>query len=72
MNNYSWVQPTTSSSLTLQREGKSITQITKIREAYERANNLGTIPKSKLIQAVAQSLGISEEMVIEAMEQEEV
>jgi|LauGreDrversion4_2_1035121.scaffolds.fasta_scaffold04024_7 hypothetical protein len=29
MNSYSWVQPTTSSSLTLQREGKTLTQITK-------------------------------------------
>jgi hypothetical protein len=29
MNSYSWVQPTSSSSLTLQREGKPVLQITK-------------------------------------------
>ena len=29
MNSYSWVQPSASSSLTLQREGKALAQITK-------------------------------------------
>jgi hypothetical protein len=45
-----------------------ITEIDRITAAYERAANLGTIPEARRVQAVAQALGISEEMVREALE----
>lgn len=48
----------------------SITQIEKIQKAYERTGLLGSIPESKRIAATAQALGISEEMVREALERE--
>ena len=42
--------------------------IERIQAAYERTGLLGTIPESKRIAATAQALGISEEMVREAVE----
>lgn len=49
----------------------SITQIEKIQKAYERTGLLGSIPEAKRVQATAQALGISEEMVLEALGREE-
>lgn len=48
----------------------TILPIEKICAAYERTGLLGTIPESKRIAATAQALGISEEMVREALERE--
>lgn len=48
----------------------SIIPIEKIQAAYERTATLGTIPEAKRIQATAQALGISEEMVLEALQRE--
>lgn len=44
----------------------NIVLIDKILAARERAKLLGTIPEAKLDAVVAQSLGISEELVREA------
>jgi len=48
----------------------TILQIDLILAAVERAKGLGTIPRDKVVAVVAQSLGISQEMVLEAIEQE--
>ncbi len=48
----------------------TITQIDRITDAYRRTGELGAIPEAKRIQATAQALGISEEMVREALERE--
>lgn len=45
----------------------TIIQIDRILAACERARALGTIPESKVAAVVAQSLGICESLVIEAM-----
>jgi hypothetical protein len=45
----------------------NIVQIDRILAAYERTGLLGTIPEAKRIAAVAQALGISEELVKEAL-----
>jgi hypothetical protein len=45
----------------------NIVQIDRILAAYERTGLLGTIPEAKRIAAVAQALGISEELVREAL-----
>lgn len=49
----------------------TIIPVEKILAAYERTGTLGTIPEAKRVQATAQALGISEEMVLEAMDREE-
>jgi hypothetical protein len=46
----------------------TITTIDRILAAYERSGHLGSIPAAKRVQAVAQALGISEELVREALE----
>ena len=48
----------------------TILQIDLILAAVERAKGLGTIPRDKVVAVVAQSLGISQELVLEAIEQE--
>ena len=48
----------------------TIIPIEKILAAYERTANCKGIPESKRIAATAQALGISEEMVREALERE--
>lgn len=48
----------------------TIIPIARIQAAYERTGLLGSIPDSKRIAATAQALGISEEMVKEAVERE--
>lgn len=50
----------------------SITEIDRIVAAYERACEIGSVPSAKRISVVAQALGISEEMVREALEQQGV
>ncbi len=45
----------------------TIIQIDRILAALERARALGTIPESKVTAVVAQSLGICESLVLEAM-----
>jgi glycerate kinase len=46
----------------------TILEIDKITAAIERAQGLGTVPSDRVVSVVAQSLGISEELVREAME----
>jgi len=48
----------------------SITQIDKIVSAYERTGMCRGIPQAKRIAVTAQALGITQEMVIEALERE--
>jgi hypothetical protein len=48
----------------------NVTQIDRILEARERAKLLGTIPEAQLDAAVAKALGISEDLVLEAIESE--
>jgi hypothetical protein len=48
----------------------TIIQIDRTLAAYERTGLLGTIPEAKRIAVVAQSLGISEELVREALQAE--
>ncbi len=48
----------------------TIVEIDRILAAYERTGLLGTIPESRRIAAVAQALGIGEELVKEALEVE--
>lgn len=50
----------------------TIIPIEKIQAAYERTGTLGTIPEAKRVQATAQALGISEEIVLEALGREGV
>jgi hypothetical protein len=45
----------------------SITEIDRIVAAYERVCKLGTVPRNRLLEVVATSLGISVEMVEEAL-----
>lgn len=45
----------------------NIVQIDRILAAYERTALLGTIPEAKRVAATAQALGISEELVKEAL-----
>jgi hypothetical protein len=45
----------------------NIVQIDRILAAYERTGLLGTIPEAKRVQVTAQALGISEELVKEAL-----
>jgi hypothetical protein len=45
----------------------NIVQIDRILAAYERAGLFGTIPEAKRIAVTAQALGISEELVKEAL-----
>ena len=45
MNSYSWVQPASSSSLTLQREGKPILQITKDGGLVSSYSMIPSIPE---------------------------
>ena len=49
----------------------SITQIDKIVAAYERTGMCRGIPQSQRIAVTAQALGISEALVIEALERQE-
>ncbi len=49
----------------------NVTEIDRILAAVERAEKRGTIPKAKVSQEVAQALGISEDMVKEALERAE-
>jgi hypothetical protein len=49
----------------------TIIQIDCILAAVERAQGLGTIPRDQVVTVVAQSLGISEELVREAIESED-
>ena len=48
----------------------TIIPIARIQAAYERTGLLGTIPESKRIAATAQAMGISEEMVLDALQRE--
>ena len=48
----------------------NVTQIDRILEARERAKLLGTSPEAQLDAAVAKALGISEDLVLEAIESE--
>lgn len=48
----------------------NIIEIDRILAAVERAKGLGTIPRDKVVAVVAQSLGISEDLVLEAIERE--
>ena len=50
----------------------SIVQIDRILAAVERAQGLGTIPRDRVVAVVAQSLGITEELVREALDREGV
>lgn len=50
----------------------SITQIDKILAAYERTGMCRGIPQAQRIAVTAQALGITQEMVIEALEREGV
>jgi hypothetical protein len=45
----------------------TVIEIDRILAAYERTGLLGTIPEAKRIAATAQALGISEELVKEAL-----
>ena len=49
----------------------SITQIDKIIAAYERTGMCRGIPQAQRIAVTAQALGISEALVIEALERAE-
>ena len=49
----------------------SIVQIDKILAAYERTGLLGTIPQARRIAVTAQALGISQALVLEALERAE-
>ena len=48
----------------------NITQVEKIVAAYERTGMCRGIPQSQRIAVTAQALGISEALVIEALERE--
>lgn len=48
----------------------TIIQIDRILAAAERAKGLGSIPRDKVVAVVAQSLGITQELVLEAIERE--
>jgi hypothetical protein len=52
----------------MERQHMTILQIDRILAAYHRTGDCKGIPESKRISAVAQALGISEEMVREALE----
>jgi hypothetical protein len=54
-----------------EEQNVTILQIDRILAAVERAQGLGTVPSDRVVAVVAQSLGISEEMVREAMERAE-
>lgn len=49
----------------------NITQIDRIRAAYERTGLCKGIPQAQRIAATAKALGITEEMVREAIERQE-
>ena len=50
----------------------NITQVEKIVAAYERTGMCRGIPQAQRIAVTAQALGISEAMVVEALEREGV
>ena len=46
----------------------TIVEIDRILAAYERTGLLGTIPEAKRVAVTAQAMGVSEELVLEALE----